>query len=187
MYRATPCISSFDVDGDKATLGLRWSIYIYGFEIYVVAMGINIINRQRCLLLHLGGQGLKRLAKHLDINPRNAVAAVQANPNADPPVVARLAIPAKNAYTALKRALTEHSRPQANKELSRVQICNAKQAVNESIDQFHGRLRNLLVVGGEYLEEDGMIKSQIIQSTRMSKQRTTAEEHRNTSSLLTSR
>ena len=177
MHRATPCISLFDVDGDKATLGLRWSEYLDGFEIYVVAMGINDPNRQKCLLLHLGGQGLQRLAKHLDINPRNAVVAVQADPDADPPVVARPAIPAENPYTALKRALTEHFRPQANKELSRVQFGNAKQAANESIDQFHGRLRNL-VVGCEYLEEDGMIKSQVIKGTRLAKLRTTAlEEH----------
>ena len=62
MHRATPCISLFDVDGDKATLGLRWSEYLDGFEIYVIAMGINDPNRQKCLLLHLGGQGLQRLA-----------------------------------------------------------------------------------------------------------------------------
>ena len=72
------------------------------------AIGIDNHERKKCMLLHLGGQSLQRLAKNLDTTPRVAVNAVQADPNANPPVIAIAAIPAENVYTALRRALNEH-------------------------------------------------------------------------------
>jgi len=171
-------VASFNVDGDKATLGVRWSEYIESFEIYMVAINIDNDERKKCMLLHLAGQPLQRLAKNLDINPRAAVNAVQADPNAVPPVAAVAAIPAENVYTALKRALNDHFRPQANKELSRIQFSQASQAVNETLDQYFGRLK-CLVTGCEFPDADGMIKSQIICGTRLKKLRTAAlENHR---------
>ena len=176
VHRSTPCVPSFNVDGDKATLGVRWSEYIEGFEIYMVAIGMNDDERKKCMLLHLGGQALQQLTKTLDTIPPAGVNAVLADPNANPPVAAVAAVPAKNVYTALKRALTEHFRPQANIELSRLQFLQAKQWANETLDQYFGRLR-CLVTGCQFPDADGMIKSQIIRSTRLKKLRTAALEN----------
>jgi hypothetical protein len=165
VHRSTPCVPSFNVDGDKATLGLRWSEYIEGFEIYMVAIGMNDNERMKCMLLHLGGQALQRLTKTLDTNPRAAVNAVVADPNANPPVAAVAAVPAENVYTALKRALTEHFRPQANIELSGLQFLQAKQSANETLDQYFGRLR-CLVTGCQFPDADDQVSNHSLYSTQ---------------------
>jgi len=100
LLKDSSCVQSFDIDGEKATLGTRWLEYMEDIDIYLEAANINDEGRKKAIMLHLGGQALRRVAKTLDCTPR---AEVQAQ--VGPPVVA--AVPAESPYAALKRVLTQ--------------------------------------------------------------------------------
>lgn len=87
LLKGSSCVQPFDLDGEKATLGTRWLEYMEDIDIYLEAANINDEGRKKAIMLHLGGQGLRRVAKTLDCTPRAEVLAV-----VGPPAVA--AVPA---------------------------------------------------------------------------------------------
>ena len=73
LLKGSSCVQPFDLDGEKATLGTRWLEYMEDIDIYLEAANINDERRKKAIMLHLGGQGLRRVAKTLDCTPRAEV------------------------------------------------------------------------------------------------------------------
>ena len=168
LLKGSSCVQPFDLDGEKATLGTRWLEYMEDIDIYLEAANINDERRKKAIMLHLGGQGLRRVAKTLDCTPRAEVLAV-----VGPPAVA--AVPAESPYAALKRVLTGYFQPQANKDLQRVCFRETTQAANESLDQYRGRLQKL-AVGCDFGNIEDEVRTQILLKAKSPKLRQAAIE-----------
>ena len=101
--RIISSIGNFDVDGDRATISGRWAEWCELVDNQILAQGINNEAKKKAVMLRNGGPQLWRLVKKLVITPRPAV---QADPNANPPIVA---VPQESDYEALKRTSSSTS------------------------------------------------------------------------------
>jgi len=109
------------VDGHRATISGRWAEWCELVDNQILAQGITNETRKKAVMLHIGGPQLWRLIKNLVFTPRPAV---QANPNANPPVVA---VPLESDYEALKRTLHDYFNPKQNIEFNKLPFREATQ------------------------------------------------------------
>ena len=110
----------FDPDVDVgASVGPRWRIWLEDFETFVVANAITDDTRKRALLLYQAGPRVREIFRQL--------------PNTGE---------AKDYKKAVEK-LTEYFEPQKNKLYEVYKFRQAAQQSNETIDQFHTRLRSL--------------------------------------------
>ena len=167
--RIISSIGNFDVDGDRATISGRWAEWCELVDNQILAQGINNEARKKAVMLHIGGPQLWRLVKNLVITPRPAV---QADPNANPPIVA---VPQESDYEAFKRTLHNYFNQQQNIELNKLQFREATQTRNETLDQFCGRLRQLSL-SCAFTDVDAEIKSQLLRGMNNRKLQLTGYE-----------
>ena len=159
----------FEATGDQSTISTRWTEWIADFDIFLSAAGINDDVRRRDCLLHHGGKGLRKVYRKLNVVPRQAVQAVPAN--GQQPAIP--AVPAETNYDAAKRVLTAHFNPKVNITYNRHIFKSAKQANEETLDEFHTRLTEL-AGGCNFHNVEEEIKSQIIYKCRSKKLRAEA-------------
>ena len=167
--RIISSIGNFDVDGDRATISGRWAEWCELVDNQILAQGINNEARKKAVMLHIGEPQLWQLVKNLVIISRPAV---QADPNANPPIVA---VPQESDYEALKRTLHDYFNPQQNIELNKLQFREATQTRNETLDQFCGRLRQLSL-SCAFTDVDAEIKSQLLRGMNNRKLQLTGYE-----------
>ena len=140
----------FNVEGEPATVGNRWKIYLKGFELFADARGLIIEDdkddnkRQRlALLLHSAGPEVQRV---FDTFP----AAVKDD---------------KKGYTAAITALNADFVPTVNVPFQRNLFHDMAQGAAETVAQFATRLREV----GQYCaynDLDDQIRDQIVQKCR---------------------
>ena len=159
MASNLPAFPPFDVDSDRTTVGTRWTKWVLKLETFMVANGITNAERQKAILLFLVGDTVFDNASTLDLTPRPADQAAQRA--------------AEDVYSAAKRVLNDHFCPTNNKEYNIYVFRQAKQGTDESIDQFFARLKKL-AGGCEFQDQEGELKSQIIQWCLSTKMRLTA-------------
>ena len=116
-------IDPFDCESDSTTLGERWADWLRTLEIALVAFGITEAARKRAMLLHLAGKAVIQISATLTV--------VNAQDEDD--------------YTAMVRVLTAHFTPANNTQYNKYIFRQAKQGTDETIDQFHVRLKKLSV------------------------------------------
>ena len=140
----------FDIEGEPATVGSRWKLYLKGFELFADARGLIIVDgsddhkQQRlALLLHSAGPEVQRV---FDTFP----ATVKDN---------------KKGYAAAIKALNDHFVPTVNIPFQRNLFREMQQDGTETVAQFVIRLRE---VGQHcnYGDLDDQIRDQIVQKCR---------------------
>ena len=159
MATTLPGFPPFDVDTDKTTTGTRWTKWVLKLEVFMAAYGITNPDRQKAILLHFAGDTVFEIASTLDLTPRPADQAAQRA--------------AEDAYAATKRVLNAYFSPSNNKEYNIYVFRQAKQGTDEPIDQYFARLKKL-AVGCEFQDQDGELKSQVIQGCQSTKLRLAA-------------
>jgi len=129
-------IDPFDCELDSTTLGERWVDKLRTLEIALVAFGIIEAARKR--LLHLAGKAVIQISATLT--------AVNAQEVDD--------------YTAMVRVLTAHFTPANNTPYNKYIFRQAKQCTDETIDQFHVRLKKLSV--GRGFADNNVLQEEIL-------------------------
>ena len=109
---------SGDVGASLATLWKKW---LADFEMFTVAAGITDKTRKRALLLYQAGSRVREIFGQLE-----------ATGEADD-------------YDTAKKKLTEYFEPQKNRRYDVYCFRQAHQEPNETLDQYHTRLRTLAV------------------------------------------
>ena len=150
MMEAGLFYQRFDIEGEPATVGSRWKLYLKGFELFADARGLIIVDgsddhkQQRlALLLHSAGPEVQRV---FDTFP----ATVKDN---------------KKGYAAAIKALNDHFVPTVNIPFQRNLFREMQQDGTETVAQFVIRLRE---VGQHcnYGDLDDQIRDQIVQKCR---------------------
>jgi hypothetical protein len=100
-------------------LGARWNLWIEDFEMFLLASGITDPKRQRALLLYQTGHRVREIFRQI---PETAD---------------------DSDYATAKTKLKEYFEPLQNRRYAVYQFRQAKQEENETLDQFHTRLRTL--------------------------------------------
>lgn len=139
-----PQFPPFDVELDKTTVGARWTRWLDKLENFMTAFNVTNEERKKAMLLHFAGDAVFEIASTLTITPR---AADPANN-----------VQAESIYEATKKALNGYFCPSNNKEFNIYLFRQAKQANDESIDQFYARLKKL-TMGCEFANAESEIKS----------------------------
>jgi len=173
--RGIPTPGQFDVH-PRAKRGVEWKEYLEDYQTYASATGINNSVRKRDLLLTIGGVELRRLARTLPVAPRGERQAAAAA-NGQPAVAFRAA---EDEFTGLVRALNDYFLPHTNKEMNRDHFRQSRQSKQETTDQFYARLC-ALATGCEYQDQEGEIKTQLIQGIKSRKLREMALQKPNLS------
>ncbi|XP_028414345.1 uncharacterized protein K02A2.6-like [Dendronephthya gigantea] len=113
-------LQEFNPDADVGeSLGTRWNIWIQDFEMFILASGITDEKRKRALLLYQAGKRVREIFRQI---PDTGDAT---------------------DYEAAKTKLHEYFQPQENRRYAVYRFRQAKQEPNETLDQFHTRLRTL--------------------------------------------
>ena len=120
-----------------ASLATRWRDWMADFEMVITASGITDATRKRALLLYQSGPRVREIFKQLT----------------DTGTV--------EDYEMAKAKLQEYFEPQANKRYEVYRFRQATQENNETLDQFHTRLRTLAQTC-EFHDTDFEIEEQII-------------------------
>jgi hypothetical protein len=108
----------FDPDNEIGTnLAPKWKIWIEDFQMYLVATGITDKKRQRALLLYQAGARVREIFRQLPDTGDDLETAVA--------------------------KLNEYFEPQKHRLYEVYKFRQAAQENNESIDQYHTRLRSL--------------------------------------------
>ena len=135
MASSLPVFDSFDIHCDGNT-AIRWRKWISRLENLFVAMDIGDVKRKRALLLHYGGEDLYEIFETLPDTGED--------------------------FETLKEKLNRYFEPKKNKEYEIYRFRQARQNDDESIDEYHTRLRQLSR-NCNFYDVDGEIKSQLIQ------------------------
>ena len=123
----------------------RWERWVRRFDNFLVAKNIDDMDRAKALLLHYAGEDVFDLSEALGV-----VAA--------------------DSFTATKKKLTDYFAPKRNTEFEVFTFRQAQQQQNETLDQFHMRLRQL-AKHCAFHDDQREIKSQIIQKCLLQKVR----------------
>ena len=102
-----------------ASLAARWKTWLADFDMFLAASGITDNTRKRALLLYQAGTRVREIFAQLDDTG-----------NAD-------------AFDAAKQKLTAYFEPQKNRRYNVYIFRKAFQGPNETLDQYHTRLRTL--------------------------------------------
>ena len=120
-----------------ASLATRWSTWLDDFEMFLLASGVTDKKQKRALLLYQAGSRVREIFRQL-----------QQTGNDDD-------------YDTAKNKLTEYFEPQKNRRYEVFKFREAKQETNETLDQYHTRLRKLAKTC-TFADEDFEIGQQII-------------------------
>jgi hypothetical protein len=102
-----------------SSLAAKWKLWIEDFEMFILASGITDPKRKRALLLYQAGHRVREIFRQLE----------ETGTESD--------------YDTAKTKLQEHFEPQQNRRYAVYQFRQAKQEPQETLDQFHTRLRSL--------------------------------------------
>ena len=119
------------------SLSTRWQNWIADFETFILASGITDNTRKRALLLYQAGSRVREIFKQLEGTGNN------------------------DAYDTAKAKLQEHFEPQKNRRYEVYRFRQLKQALQETLDQFHTRLRTAAQTC-EFNDVDFEIEEQIL-------------------------
>ena len=113
-------VPEFDPDVEiGASLATRWNTWIQDFEMFLTASGITDKKQMRALLLYQAGTRVREIFRQLNETGTD------------------------DDYDTAKSKLKEHFQPQENRRYEVFKFREAKQDPNETLDQFHTRLRTL--------------------------------------------
>ena len=132
-----PQMAPFQPDVDPTNTAARWKKWLDRFENLIIAFKVTDNNRKKALLLHLAGEFVFEVYEGLVISdiPDDADAAVN------------------NAYTATKKALTDHFSPKKNTEFEVFNFRLAQQSAGEATDaKLAKRRRTFITYRIEYTE-----------------------------------
>ena len=102
-----------------ASLATRWNDWLDDFEMFLVASGITDNTRKRALLLYLAGLRVREIFKNLtDVGEADD-------------------------FNSAMAKLTEYFEPQKNRRYEVYRFRQATQAQQDTLDQFHTRLRTM--------------------------------------------
>ena len=127
----------FEPKADPTNTSARWTQWIERFDTYLVASNIKATGRKRALLLYQAGPEVHEIFKTL--------------PDTGD----------EKDYDAAVKALTTYFEPDKNKIYQTYTFRQAKQQDNETIDEFHTRLRRL-AKHCNFPDVDFEIKMQIV-------------------------
>ncbi|XP_042150260.1 uncharacterized protein LOC121838229 [Ixodes scapularis] len=147
MDLRVPSIPPFDPHADPTSVFQRWIRWHARFENYLVASHVTNDERKRALLLHLAGEAVHDIFITL--------------PNTG------------TLYETAVEKLKAHFAPKKNAVFERHVFRQAKQEPEETIDQFHVRLRQLALTC-EFADVGGEVLSQVIEGTASTKLRRNA-------------
>ena len=147
MAEHIPQFPAFDTLEETNSLGTRWKKWIARFENLMVAMNVTDKDRKRALLLHLAGEQVYDIFQILP----------DTTPGED-----------EDTFEKAKAALDAHFTPQKNLEYETYKFRKAEQGKDETLAQYHTRLRELAATC-EFANDDREIKTQIVQHCRSSK------------------
>ena len=109
----------FQPQSDPTNTEARWTAWLERFETYIIAAGVTEEERKRALLLYQAGPEVYKIFKTLPDTGDN------------------------KDYTKAKDALTKHFEQAKNPIYEIYNFCQANQRDDETIAQFHTRLRTL--------------------------------------------
>ena len=127
----------FQPKSDPTNTGARWTGWLERFETYLIAADVTDDARKRALLLYQAGSEVYEIFKTLPDTGES------------------------NNYTKAKDALTKHFEPAKNPIFEIYNFREAKQRADETLDEFHTRLRTLAKYC-QFHETDFEIKMQIV-------------------------
>ena len=139
-------IQPFNPHSDPSSLAIRWKDWVKRFNRCMVDFDIKAKARKRALLLYLAGPEVETI-----------FATLSDTGNEDD-------------YDKAVEKLTEYFAPKQNVLYERHVFRRAKQRVDESIDQFHTRLRHLGATC-DFSDLDEEIRTQIVENCRSSRLR----------------
>ena len=121
----------------EASLATRWKNWIADFDMFIIASGITDPKRKRALLLYQAGPRIREIFKQIPDTGND------------------------DDYERAKDKLREHFEPQKNRRYEVYRFRKATQEPQETLDQFHTRLRSLAETC-EFAEVEFEIEQQII-------------------------
>ena len=143
MASSIPEFPKFQIHGEETSAGVRWRKYIARFENLVGGMGIvDEHARKKCLLLHLAGEEVFDIVQ--------TFTDAQKGDDTD------------DGYKTLKKSLTDYFEPKKSLDYETFKFRQEKQKVDESVDSFCTRLRQLGSTC-EFADLDREIKAQVLQ------------------------
>ena len=134
-----PSMPQFDPHADYSSLATRWDQWLKRFHIYLRAGKITDKTQQRALLLHMAGPQVQEIFETLTDTGND-----------------------EDFKTAVDK-LTAYFMPKKSLEYEIYVFRKSRQAADETLDQYHTRLRKLATTC-ESGDVDREIKTQIIQS-----------------------
>ena len=133
-------VPPFDVDAEIGlSLASRWKLWLRDFDTFLLASGITDKKRQRALLLYQAGPQVREIFAQLSD------------------------VGGETDFALAKEKLTQYFEPQKNR---RYEVYRFRE--QESLDNFHTRLRNMAKVC-EFHDENFEIEEQIIIGGRSSR------------------
>ena len=122
-----------------SSISKRWEIWLRDFSMFVVANGIadEDNTRKRALLLYMAGSRIREIFATLPDTGGD------------------------DDFNTAKTKLTEYFKPQQNKRYEVYKFRQLRQNNDESLDQFHTRLRTTATTC-EFTDPDSEIEQQII-------------------------
>ena len=138
------CPLIFDPKGDSTNLESRWKKWKKGFELYIIASGIENGVQKRALILHCAGEDIQEIVETFN----------------DP----------VDTYKRLVQALDKYFLPKQNKRYERHIFRQCNQKEDESIAQYATRL-TILAKTCEFADVQDEIVDQVIEKCRSHKLR----------------
>eukprot|EP00794_Sanderia_malayensis_P000736 gene736-biopygen16 len=133
-----PPVPEFQPDAELgASLSSKWRTWLSDFEMFLTASGITNATRKRALLLYLAGSRVREIFQHFE----------DVGDAAD--------------YDTAKTKLTTHFEPQKNRRYEVYRFRETKQEQQETLDQYHTRLR-ALSTACEFQDLEFEIEQQIV-------------------------
>lgn len=133
---------SFNYNEDDQNAFQRWSKWLSMFENYLVAIGVNGDNRQKALLLHLGGEKIREVYREHEDQ--------------------------QDTFDDVKTKLNEALRPNQSSQYAIYEFRSTKQRQGEKLSDFVSRLRTL-AIPCQFTNNNLEIISQIAQHCTCSK------------------
>ena len=127
----------FQPQADPTNTGARWTAWIERYDTYLIAADVKEGERKRALLLYQAGPEVYKIFKTLPDTGDS------------------------KDYAKANDALTKHFEPAKNSIYEIYNFRQAKQSVDETIDQFHTRLRTL-AQHCDFHDTDFEIKMQMV-------------------------
>ena len=138
-------VPPFAVDAEIGlSIASRWKLWLRDFETFLLASGITDKKRQRALLLYQAGPQVREIFAQLSD------------------------VGGESDFALAKEKLTQYFEPQKNRRYEVYRFREQKQGEQESLDNFHTRLRNMAKVC-EFHDENFEIEEQILIGGRSSR------------------